>query len=58
MAGKSSHISDKVLQEIMLSLSNIKGWGSIEIFVQDHKVTHITEKNICKKDNLAIQDTV
>ena len=50
-------ISEKVLQEITSSLQNIKGWGSIEIFVQNHKVTQITEKNISKKDNLSIRDS-
>lgn len=50
-------ISSKVLQEIIESLQNIKGWGSIEIFVQNYTVTQITEKNISKKVNLTLQDT-
>lgn len=58
MAGKSSNpqISKKVLHEIEESLHNIKGWGSIEIFVQNHKVMQITEKNINKKDNLSLHE--
>lgn len=58
MAGNSdNNISEKVLQEITSSLQNIKGWGSIEIFVQNNKVTQITEKNICKKENLSVIDS-
>ena len=58
MATKTNNtISEKVLEEITSSLQNIKGWGSIEIFVQNHKVTQITEKNISKKDNLSIRDS-
>lgn len=56
MADKSK-VSSKVLQEIIVSLNNIKGWGSIEIFVQNHKVTQITEKNISKKENLFVIDS-
>lgn len=59
MAAKTNNsISEKVLQEITTSLQNIKGWGSVEIFVQNHKVTQITEKNISKKDNLSIHDSL
>lgn len=59
MAVKTTpQISEKVLQEIINSLRNIKGWGSIEIFVQNHKITQITEKNISKKDNLLVHDNV
>lgn len=32
----------------MHSLKSVKGWGSVEIFVQNYQVTQITEKNIKK----------
>jgi hypothetical protein len=47
-------ISDKLILEIIEALGNIRGWGSVEIFVQDHKVVQITERNIKKTPN---QDT-
>lgn len=43
-------ISDKLLEEIKQALKNIKGWGSVEIYVQDWNVVQITERNI-KKTN-------
>lgn len=43
-------ISDKLLGEIKQALKNIKGWGSVEIYVQDWNVVQITERNI-KKTN-------
>lgn len=60
MIGKTSYtqVSKKVIEEITESLKNIKGWGSVEIFVQNNKVTQITEKNICKKDNLYVHDGI
>ncbi len=60
MTGKTTHpqISKKVIEEIIESLHSIKGWGSVEIFVQDHKITQVTEKNICKKNNIALHDNV
>ena len=56
MAGLFSFASDtgtnqKLLKEIVLALQNIKGWGSVEIFVQNHKVTQITERNIKKTEH-------
>lgn len=41
-------ISDKLLQEVIDALKNIRGWGSVEIHVQDFKVVQITERNIKK----------
>ena len=43
-------ISETLKKEVLQSLQNVKGWGSVEIFIQDFKVTQITEKNI-KKTN-------
>ncbi len=43
-------VSNNLLDEIKLALKNIRGWGSVEIYVQDHRVTQITERNI-KKTN-------
>lgn len=41
-------ISKKLTEEISDALKNIRGWGSVEIFVQDFKVVQIIERNIKK----------
>ncbi len=43
-------ISPELIAEIVEALNNIRGWGSVEIYVQDYKVVQITERNI-KKTN-------
>ena len=50
---KMATISTTLLEEICASLQNIKGWGSIEIFIQNYQVTQVIEKNI-KKPSIAI----
>lgn len=47
----SKQVSPKLLNEIVDALKNIRGWGSVEIFVQDHKVVQIVERNIKKTNN-------
>lgn len=37
-----------MLSELVTSIKNIQGWGTVEIVIQDHLVTQITEKNIRK----------
>lgn len=51
---KATTISRTLLEEISASLQNIKGWGSIEIFIQNYQVTQVIEKNI-KKPSIAIR---
>jgi len=41
-------ISKKMISELVTSIKSIKGWGTVEIIIQDHLVTQITEKNIRK----------
>jgi len=48
----SKKVSSKLLQEIQDALKNIRGWGSVEIFVQDNKVVQIIERNIKKTNQL------
>lgn len=50
----SKEISPKLMNEIIDALKNIRGWGSVEIFVQDHKVVQIVERNIKKTNNQVI----
>jgi hypothetical protein len=44
----TKRISEKLKRELIESLQNIKAWGSVEIMIQDYKVTQITEKSIKK----------
>ena len=44
-------IDDKLLEDITEALKNIRGWGSIEVFVQNYKVVQITERNIKKTEH-------
>lgn len=41
-------ITKNLLDEVKTALKNVRGWGSIEVYVQDHKVTQITERKISK----------
>jgi hypothetical protein len=48
-------ITKNLIEEIKTALKNVRGWGSVEMIVQDHKVTQITERNI-KKTSHSILD--
>ncbi|MBI3282872.1 DUF2292 domain-containing protein [Candidatus Curtissbacteria bacterium] len=43
-------ITKDLVEEIKQALKGVRGWGSVEIFVQDNRVVQITERNI-KKTN-------
>lgn len=47
----TKQISELLLKEVIEALKNIRGWGSVEIHVQDYKVVQITERNIKKTAN-------
>jgi hypothetical protein len=44
----TKEIFEKLKNEVISSIQSIKGWGSVEIYIQDYSVTQITEKNIKK----------
>lgn len=44
-------INSELVEEVTEALKNIRGWGSVEIYVQDYKVVQITERNIKKTAN-------
>ena len=46
----TKEVNQELLAEIAEALQNIRGWGSVEIFVQDFRVVQIIERNI-KKTN-------
>jgi hypothetical protein len=46
----TKQISKRLVEEVIKALQNIRGFGSVEIIVQDSEVVQITERNI-KKTN-------
>jgi hypothetical protein len=51
-------IPEKLLNEIASSIHSVKGWGSVEIFIQNNVVTQITEKSIKKPKIDTVADSV
>jgi hypothetical protein len=49
-------ISSELLKQITEALKQVNGWGSVELFIQDYKVTQITQKNIQKLPNLSTKN--
>jgi len=47
---RKGKVDGNLLKEICKSLSELNGWGSVEIYVQGGKVTQIT-KRVIKKTN-------
>lgn len=47
----TKNIKKELVIEIADALKNIRGWGSVEIIVQDFRVVQITERNIKKTNN-------
>lgn len=41
-------ISEKLICEIKEAIQNVKGYGSVEIYIQNSEVTQITVRNIRK----------
>ena len=52
----SSKINHHLLEEVDQALKELDGWGSVEIFVQNGKVTQITKRAI-KKTNHELEST-
>ncbi len=44
----TKRINEELIKEIVEALKNIRGWGSVEIIVQDYRVVQMTERNIKK----------
>lgn len=44
----TQNVKPYLLEELKRKLESIPGWGSLEVFVQDWKVTQISTKNIVK----------
>lgn len=44
----SDRVPKELIEEIIRALRTVGGYGSIEIYVQDHSVTQITVRNIRK----------
>ena len=50
----TKQVNDELLKEVIAALKNIRGWGSVEIYVQDFKVVQITERNIKKTTSISL----
>ena len=46
-------ISEKLVQEVTSAIQNVRGWGSVEIHIQNDEVIQITERNIRKTNNIS-----
>jgi len=57
MAKNTIDINQYIIDELCEALQEIGGWGSIEVFVQDYKVTQITKRAI-KKTNHPLKNTL
>lgn len=49
----TKQVSDTLVNEIIDAVKNVRGWGSVEIYIQDNKVVQITERNIRKTNNIS-----
>lgn len=49
-------LDNGLFKDISNALGNIKGWGSIEIFVQNNKVVQITERSIKKTEHMILNN--
>ena len=50
----TAEMNEALVKEITTALKNIRGWGSVEIYVQDYKVVQITERNIKKTTSITL----
>lgn len=41
-------VTQSLIEELKQALKSVKGWGSVEVIVQENKVTQITVRNIKK----------
>ena len=48
-------ISQALVDEVTKALKSVQGWGSIEIYVQNHNVTQITVRNIRKTRHVLLE---
>jgi hypothetical protein len=54
----TKNVDKQLVEEIVMALKNIRGWGSVEIIVQDYKVVQITERNIKKTQSIGVSISV
>ncbi len=48
---RSTRVGNLLVNEILESLQSLGGWGSLEIFVQNNRVTQITKRAIRKTNH-------
>ena len=50
----TKQISEELIKEVIAALKNVRGWGSVEVYIQDFKVVQITERSIKKTSNSTV----
>ena len=50
----TKRVTNELVQELVKALKRVDSFGSIEVFVQDNKVTQITTRNITKTNGITI----
>ena len=45
---KTAQLEKKLLDDLAKAIQKVNGWGSVEIFIQNHRVTQITSRLIKK----------
>lgn len=53
----TKQISDELVKEVVAALKNVRGWGSVEVYIQDFKVVQITERSIKKTTSISVPST-
>lgn len=57
MSKKSNpKVNGQLIDELLQALEELRGWGSVEVYVQNGKVTQITKRAI-KKTNHSLKTT-
>lgn len=57
MSKKSNpKLNSQLIDELLQALEELGGWGSVEVYVQNGKVTQITKRAI-KKTNHSLEST-
>jgi hypothetical protein len=51
----TKQVSEELVKEVIAALKNVRGWGSVEVYIQDYKVVQITERSIKKTNSLSTQ---
>lgn len=49
--GTDKKINNVFMKDVTSALTSLNGWGSVELFVQNGKITQITSRKITKTEH-------